>query len=428
MDYIHEAERQLSNSTCYRKLTKDPTPDIIRELKKAVNLMYDNETIDKWTMRYLTPNHIRTAKFYLLPKIHKPGNPGRPIVSSMGSPTENISHFVDYHLRPLVTALPSHIQDTTHFLSKLLKLSCLPQNTLLVILDVTSLYTNIPHEEGTRACEEILDTRPSQDPPTKELCHLIHTILSNNSFMFNGSYYLQLQGTAMGTRMAPAYANIFMGKLEQDFLTTQPLQPLTWWRYIDDVFMVWTHGELGLNNFIRDLNNHHPTIKFTTHWSSARVEFLDTQVSVVNGNIKTDLHIKPTATHQYLHATSCHPHHNKSFIPYSQALRLRRICSDDSDLQIRIEKLQFYLEQRGYKKEALTPQLERVRAKPREDCLLPTAKKQQDPQIPLVVTYAPTLPSLGKITRQHHHILHLSERTKQAFPQPPTIAYRRPKN
>ena len=46
----------------------------------------------------------------------------------------------------------------------------------------------------------------------------------------------------------------------------------------------------------------------------------------------------------------------------------------------------------------------------------------------MVVTYAPTLPSLGKITRQHHHILHLSERTKQAFLQPPIIAYRRPKN
>ena len=150
---------------------------------------------------------------------------------------------------------------TIHFLSKLLKLPSLPQNTLLVTLDVTFLYTNIPHEEGTRGCEEILYTRPSQDhPPTKELCHLIHTILSNKSFMFNGSYHLQLQGTAIGTRMAPAYANILIGKLEQDFLATQPLQCLTWWRYIDDVFMVWTHREPGLNNFIRDLNNHHPSI------------------------------------------------------------------------------------------------------------------------------------------------------------------------
>ena len=156
--------------------------------------------------------------------------------------------------------------------------------------------------------------------------------------------------------------------------------------------------------------------------------FLDTQVSVVNGNIKTDLHTKSTATHQYLQATSCHPHRNKSSISYSQALRLRRTCCDDSDLQIRIEKLQFYLEQRGYKREALTPELERARAKPREDCLLSKAKKQQDPQIPLVVTYAPTQPSLGKITGQHHHILHLSERTKQAFLQAPIITYSWQKN
>ena len=135
--------------------------------------MYYNQTIDKWTMRFLTPQHTLTAKFNLLPKIHKPGNPGRPIVSSTGSPTENVSQFVDYHLQPLVTALLSHIQDTTHFLSKLLKHSSLPQNTLLVTLDVTSLYTNISHEEGTRAYEDILNTRPSQDPPTKDLCHLI---------------------------------------------------------------------------------------------------------------------------------------------------------------------------------------------------------------------------------------------------------------
>ena len=145
-------------------------------------------------------------------------------------------------------------------------------------------------------------------------------------------------------------------------------------------------------------------------------------------NIKTDLYTKPTATHQYLHATSCHPHHNKTSIPYSQALRLRRICSNDGDLRNRIEELQLYLEQRGYNKEALAPQFERATAKPREDCLLPSLKKRQSPQIPLVVTYSPTLPSLSKITGQHHHILHLSERTKRAFPQPPTIAYRRPKN
>ena len=81
-----------------------------------------------------------------------------------------------------------------------------------------------------------------------------------------------------------------------------------------------------------------------------------------------------------------------------------------------------------YKKEALAPQFERAIAKPRKDCLLPSLSKREGPQIPLVVTYSPTLPSLSKITQQHHHILHLSERTKQAFPQPPIVAYCRTKN
>ena len=105
----------------------------------------------------------------MLPKIHKVGHPARPIVSSSGAPTENISAFVDYHLHPLVTKLPSYIQDTSDFLRKLQDLPALPDNTLLVTLDVSSLYTNIPHTEGIDACREALDTREHNHPPTSAL-------------------------------------------------------------------------------------------------------------------------------------------------------------------------------------------------------------------------------------------------------------------
>ena len=213
--------------------------------------MYRREVIDKWTFRFLSPHHPKAARLYFLPKIHKQGNPGRPIVSSNGSPTENISLFVDYYLRPLVTTIPSHIRDTTHFLQKLAELPTLPEDTLLVTLDVTSLYANIPHKEGIKACEDLLNTRSIPIPPTKDLCHLIHTILTTNNFTFNGSHYLQIHGTAMGTRMAPSYANIFMGHLEQSFLQTHPQQPLSWWRYIDKVFLIWTHGEHTPTNLHR---------------------------------------------------------------------------------------------------------------------------------------------------------------------------------
>ena len=100
-----------------------------------------------------------------------------------------------------------------------------------------------------------------------------------------------------------------------------------WWRYIDDIFAIWTHGVPSLRVFIKNLNRHHPTIKFTAFWSAKEVTFLNTRVYMYirDGLIGTDLHVKPTDTHQYLRIHNCHPHHCKTSIPYSQALCLCRI-------------------------------------------------------------------------------------------------------
>ena len=86
---------------------------------------------------------------------------------------------------------------------------------LLVILDVRSLYTNIPHIEGIEACRELLNTRSVQEPPTEDIVKLITLILTKNNFSFNYEHYLQLKGMAMDTCMAPLYANIFMDNLER---------------------------------------------------------------------------------------------------------------------------------------------------------------------------------------------------------------------
>ena len=223
--------------------------------------------INKDTLKYLTPTEPRTARFYHLPKIHKAGNPGRPIVSSCGAPTERISEYVDHHLCALVVQIPSYLRDTTDFLRKLSTLETLPPGSILVTLDVSSLYTNIPHNEGVAACREALETRPSLAPPTNYLVDLIQQILTLNNFTFNGEHYLQTQGTAMGTRMAPSYANLFMAKLEETLLTQTTISPRIWWRYIDDVFAIWDKGQDELENFLQQINTFHNTIKFTAEWS-----------------------------------------------------------------------------------------------------------------------------------------------------------------
>ena len=118
-------------------------------------------------------------------------------------------------LRPLVRTIPSYIKDTTDFLMKVQSLTNLPSNALLVTLDVSSLYTNIPHEEGIAACTEALNTRETQSPPTADLAELISEILNKNAFVFGEQHYLQVYSTAMGTRMAPSYANLFMLNLKE---------------------------------------------------------------------------------------------------------------------------------------------------------------------------------------------------------------------
>ena len=177
---------------------------------------------------------------------------------------------------------------------------------------MSSLYTNIPHKEGIHACRKALESRTNTRLKTESICDLIRMILTMNSFEFENNHYLQLHGTAMGTKMAPVDANFFMGDLEQKILSQSPLKPLAWWRYIDDVFMIWPDGEEKLNEFVNLLCSSHETIKFTHEISPSKIKFLDVTVLLHNNIIATHLQLKSTDTHQYLLSSSCHLNHIKS--------------------------------------------------------------------------------------------------------------------
>ena len=157
--------------------------------------MHTDNYINDKTKQYVIQTDVKPGRFYILPKIHNKGNPGRPIVSSNSHPTERISHFVDHHLQPLVHKLPLFVKYTNDF-------GNLPANSLLVTLDVSSLYTNIPHNEGINACDHFLRSRSHTTIPSGTLCDLIRMILTINNFCFSNNYYLQIHGTAMGSLQA----------------------------------------------------------------------------------------------------------------------------------------------------------------------------------------------------------------------------------
>ena len=189
-DYIKEAGRQLNNTENYRKLQEDPTATNMKLLNDTIERFKKQILINEKVAEGLKRNDPKTPKFYLRPKIHKEGNPGRPVVSSVNCHTANISKYVDYHLQPIVKEIPSYFKDTQDFLKKLEKVKDIPLESLLVTLDVKSLYTNIPNNEGIKAVKESYEKYKEETVSTKVITFL-SLILTLNNFVFNCTHYLK---------------------------------------------------------------------------------------------------------------------------------------------------------------------------------------------------------------------------------------------
>ena len=233
----------------------------------------------------------------------------------------------------------------------------------------------------------------------------------------------------MGTKMAPAYANIFMGRLEGQLLRSISLKPFSWFRFIDDVDMKWTHGPENLEIFLQEANSFHPTIRFTAEVSNEEHVFLDTKSRLVGNSIDVDLYTKPTDTHQYLLPSSCHPKHCSRNVPYSLALRIRRICSNPDTFESRATELSDQLRRRGYNIQSISTATSKARSQRRDDLL--RYKPKPEPSgtlIPFVLTYHPELPKVKEIVNKHWPIIESSKRLNKIFPQKPIMAYRRPKS
>ena len=164
-------------------------------------------------------------------------------------------------------------------------------------MDVTSIYTNILHDEGIATCRKIWEQRTVQEPPTECLVEMLTLVAKHSNFTFDGNHCLQINGTAMGTKMAPSYANIFMGDLEERLLLSSLKQPHSWLRFIDDADMKWIHSDKEIDDFFEHANSIHPSIKFTHGVSKTKMSFLDTTTTVKEGNMTTDLYSKPTDKH-----------------------------------------------------------------------------------------------------------------------------------
>ena len=434
MDYMSEANRQLGDKVTYKKLDHNPNKTHLEKIQGVLNRMINNGEITERIAKILIPKKPRTSQLYLLPKIHKNTFPikGRPIVSANECPTEKISAFVDSFLNPIVKKSKSYIKDTTDFLNMIkgikLEKNC---NYIMGTLDVTSLYTNIPHDEGLEAVSKALEKfRPkNQNPKNESLIQLLRLVLTCNNFQFNDTNYLQLQGTAMGTKMAPSYSCIMMSQLEERMLDAHPLKPKIFKRFIDDCWFIWPHGEEELNKWLVHLNNFHPTLKFTSEWSYKSINFLDTTISInkTEGCLNSDLYIKPTDSNSYLNYNSAHPKHCKDSLVYSQLLRIKRIVDDEEKCKLHFENKLNEFRIKNFPEKVLREAHQRASQKPRET-LLETKNKNKNDKIILTTTFRPHTQKLPKLIKENWEMLGRSCTTRNIYNKNFQTSYKRPKN
>ena len=215
---MKEAIRQLNDTEVYQPLVKGPTRDMIKERLMQEKSYYQGN-INKHTQQYLTASgEERAGRFYLVPKIHKTGCPGRPVISSCNTPTEKISQFVDHHLRPLVLNIASYIKDRNDFLRKLKNVGTFPDGAILCTMDVVGLYPHILHDERLKAVRETLGLSNNtssdgmgKDDLKQDIVDFTELVLKNNNFEFNGKHYVQKLGTAIGNSHGTVVCKYFYG-------------------------------------------------------------------------------------------------------------------------------------------------------------------------------------------------------------------------
>ena len=380
----------------------------------------------------LIVEHPRTSKFYLLPKIHKPGNPGRPIVSACSCPTELLAVYLDHLTAPFVRNLDSYVKDTTHMLNILDSFrfrDCDAQRSIFT-MDIKSLYTVIPNDEGFRALQYYLDKREILEPPTPTLLRMAELVLTLNTFEFNGEYYKQTGGVAMGSRLGPNYACLFVGYVEERMLSSYTgIKPDLYKRYMDDVAGAASRSEEDLRHFIEFASSFHPNLEYTWSVSTDKLPFLDICMKPQGNRIATSIHYKATDSHSYLDFSSSHPYSCKSSIPYSQFLRLRKICSDDSDFNIDSARMETFFKARGYPNVLIRRGRERASTISRAEILKSDAASNiTNDRVPFVTTFHPSNLVAEKIISGNFQILREDGTTRNIFTKPPLKAFRRAKN
>jgi hypothetical protein len=298
--YEIELKRMLSDTNTYRKFNKSFSVNDITyagdtdSLKKQlfVHLDFLSKYHESTLESHYPHHHQQMKKFldaritrksaciptiYLLLKVHKLDRPlsGRPIVPCTNWITTPASVLADHILQDIMKKANCTwlVKDTKSLVNELESLSFTRKDGVFVTADIASLYTNIDTSMGLRLIEQFLTELDVAVDLKKMVIALLTFVMHNSYLEFLGVVYHQIDGTAMGTAVAPIYANIIVYMLERSVIARLHSSIYIYRRFLDDVF-VYMHND-AVDEFMSSMNSLHPKLKFEFVRHSTEASFLD---------------------------------------------------------------------------------------------------------------------------------------------------------
>ncbi|CAH8586016.1 unnamed protein product [Dicrocoelium dendriticum] len=374
-DYIDKLTAILSDETKFACIEgeRDRTEQVETQITKSLQELRTKGYISDALYDSLKPSGTSVPRLYGLPKIHKPNIPLRPILSMVNSPYHAVAQWLVELLEPVRQQLAIYsLRDSFHFVESIKDDNI--NEKLMLSFDVVSLFTNVPLLETIDyICDYIAESGIKMCIPTRELKSLLLRCTWNVQFLFNGKYYRQKDGVAMGSPLGPLLADIFMAKLERNEMRAAIDLFDRYHRYMDDIFVV-VDKHVNLEEILDHFNRVHAAVQFTYEKESDnRLPYLDVLLTRrPDGSIQRQVYRKPTWIGQYTNFYSFVPMRYKRNLVHCLTSRARRICTEDT-LDAELMFIQNTLRENGYPDRFI---LRNLLEKPKPVAVLTAPKKE----------------------------------------------------